>query len=160
MHHGKEQKLLSTFLFQIPEEYTQELRKKADTIYNDEILPKISQKKNKIDKENDEMEKWRKSLNNNAVTLQSNILQWPHHMWLPADKDLNMLKSFLLEVNPQKIIITSPPKGRTQDKDRLIKFLGDFKSKHNINLEFIFLEDSTNYKIISHNIFVKELLMV
>jgi hypothetical protein len=80
------------------------------------------------------------------LNLQASVLQWPHHHWPPTEpEDQETITKFLKIVNPQKIIITTPPAGRqTNSKPLLCEFLENYKKEFNPNVEILYLEDGSN----------------
>ena len=78
-----------------------------------------------------------KQARHERVSIKANVLQWPHHYWLPTDR-LKVVEEFLLEAHPQYIIITKPGSGQGDvHRTKLMEFLEGFRQRNGRSFEVI-----------------------
>ncbi len=118
---------------------TEEYKRILQELNNKIIIESINEKYKNIFKEAEtdlviNMQKAYKKYKNEIAELKmhsfvisSNVLQWPHHFWLPMGfpfSGKSELTELLKAVNPQFIIITTPKKGVRQNKVSRFRNLG------------------------------------
>ena len=82
--------------------------------------------------------------------LNSDILQWPHHHWLPdltRGNNKQLLDDLLHEVDARYIILSDPPKGVKQSLENLLDYLKSYKKEFGKDFEIIQLD--SHFKVIS-----------
>ncbi len=91
------------------------------------------------------------------LVLESTIVQWPHHHWLPdltVGTNKQVLDEFLNTTNPQYLILSNPPKGVKQSLNNLMDYLNKFKAEYGKAFEIILLDE--HFKVISLNDYLFE----
>lgn len=71
--------------------------------------------------------------------LESTVMQWPHHYWIPNRSEQEILKEFLDKVGPQKIFVSH---GRNEgSRYALEEFFDRYQKETGYKLEIVFLKD-------------------
>lgn len=88
-------------------------------------------------------------LQRETLSLNSTVLQWPHHYWLPdisIASNKTTLDNLLNEVGPQYLVISKPPNGVKQDLEKLLDYLKGFQKEFDVSFEIKVL-DTENFEI-------------